>query len=145
MCSSDLAAESNVAEPVAHNGFGECCLQNGDAAAVLAEKLHQIRSFLNIRADSVPVNEFNEANDVLAGAFPHIFTYGKIGLTPGQGITQSLRRTLVVQHDHRVAKEATMIFYLFNQLQRHGVSHNVAARSPRRLGRDQRAGEIERL
>ena len=125
----ERAARSDVAAACDPVGFGELVLENQDAIVTLEARVEQFKRYLNISATVVPLNEFENNELVISGAFPWIFMFGRVGVE----INALMRRTIVLQHSARISKEAMLIFFLFNQLQRHRVTHNVAKASEEQL------------
>ena len=121
----ETASKSDIAAVSDHVGFGECVVENQDPRLELESRLNQIRGLLQVIATTAPLNEFDQNELIISGAFPWIFMFGRVG---GE-INAAFRRTIVLQHDVRVAKESALIFFLFNQMQRHRVTQNVAKAS----------------
>ena len=70
------------------------------------------------------INEFERNEELFATAFPWVFATGQI---PAAGnLKEAERRCLLLRYDHRVEREPALIFLMYNQLQRHGFSYNVA-------------------
>ena len=70
------------------------------------------------------INEFDNNIELLSKCFPWVFATGSL---PGAGkIHPVVRRCLLLRYDHRVEQEPTLLFLLFNQMQRHSFSHNIA-------------------
>ena len=70
------------------------------------------------------LNEFERNEELFATSFPWVFATGNV---PGEGKLREVeRRCLLLRYDHRVEREPLLVFLMFNQMQRHSYSHNVA-------------------
>jgi hypothetical protein len=88
------------------------------------------------RLRNTPANEFEENPELLAGAFPDVYILGarSAGLEQSPGSVDVKRSTRLLRYfDQRAAKNPLLIFFLFNQLQRHAACAKVksSARSHR--------------
>ena len=148
MKSVDRRAEDNCGTDNEHKrafGMSEVVLQGdggGECGRTLETKMQDIRGFLvGIRRHSNPLNEFEENEWILGGCFPWVFIRGAQSLfkivrgrkkgadgeeTRSQKLTGETIRQLLCYYDHRVDEESSLIFLLFNQMQRHRVAVNIA-------------------
>lgn len=76
---------------------------------------------------TTPLNEYAENDILLLGSFPNLFFLGK-KLPMSGPVSQRFRHKLLRQHDQRFSRNHQLLFLLFNQMQRHTVARNVAAR-----------------
>ncbi len=75
-----------------------------------------------------PWNEFEQGDQCLSAAFPTTFLFGKAYGRKGGGLTYKQRRHLLLQHGANAAENSELLFYMFDQLQRHEVLSRVAAK-----------------
>ena len=82
--------------------------------------------------EDIPLNEFDDAGLCLCGAFPHIFMYGIAYDNQADDIkyppARKLHRHLLHQYTTVPASCRELIFYLFDQKQRHATMRNMAAK-----------------
>lgn len=74
-----------------------------------------------------PVNEFSENDVLLIGAFPHLFFLGRKPPTKSS-LSGVYRQRLLRFHDQRFSTNHSLLFLLFNQLQRHTALRKIAAK-----------------
>jgi len=101
--------------------ISDVVLQNQDGKYEEARKIKEAVETLKINAQQVPQNEFDDNNAIVSGAFPWIFPFGLFGR-----IDAAKRELICRQFNDRIAAETTLLFLLFNQMQRHRVTHNIA-------------------
>jgi hypothetical protein len=130
----DNAAESDIARDAAHIGFSDVVLENQEPIDNDASKKAKTLRMLGIDANAAPENEFDDNEGVIAGAFPWVFMFGKVGLGENSGMDNELRKRLLLQYDRRVEREPALIFLLFNQMQRHRATQNIVTAPPDDLG-----------
>lgn len=79
------------------------------------------------RHSNVAINEFNENQIIMYGAFPHLFPFGR-----GYGSTSLLNshqtKHLLKQYSNRFSQDSRLLFTLFDQLQRHTTAQTVSMR-----------------
>jgi len=78
------------------------------------------------RRSEDPVNEFENSNELLVCAFPHVFPYG-VGV-PRSSLSPNFTRYLMLHHSNAFANEPRLYFLLFNQLQRHTNCRSTSLR-----------------
>ena len=70
-----------------------------------------------------PRDEFHDNDRILASCFPTLFLFGTAGPRPTSGsFSTELTTYLMLHHTCRFAQDPRLLFYLFNQTQRHGVT-----------------------
>ena len=78
--------------------------------------------------DSVPINEFTDAEYALCGAFPDVFFYGRAYGRKNGGPTQKKKIHLLYQFTAAPSTCIPLIFYLFDQLCRHETLHGMSVK-----------------
>ena len=73
------------------------------------------------------LNEFTNNDELLYGAFPWLFLFGK-GLCGSGPVPRTHTKYLLQHFNKRFARDHNFIFLLFNQLQRHAASSICSAR-----------------
>ena len=118
------AIGSTLGKDVEDTGFPSVVVDPQGAKKDMLEGSKEAAKILFPKESGAAINEFDE-NEVLLGTlFPWIFATGNI---PREGnMRQDVRRCLLLRYDHRVEREPTLIFLLYNQMQRHSFSRNVA-------------------
>ncbi len=122
----DVAADvGQVGVPVGNGGIqiSDACVGSNAPDYNEAARRKDVLDFLKLSAGNRPVSEFDDNEKLITGAFPWIFPFGKCGR-----VDAARRKLLVSQFDNRI--EPTLIFLLFNQMQRHRVTHNIARSTP---------------
>ena len=134
--SSDEAQHNEAEKPVAHSFVSDSNCDNtpdlvnrrtllGAAMACGIERDKSIR-------ESNPLNEFLDNEDLLTGAFPDVFMFGRLTGTSDQKQSGSLNRKqrlhLLKQFTVRAATTPDLLFFLFNQQQRHEHIRGVNAK-----------------
>ena len=135
-------------------------MRNMDNAERAAESLEALASAFNIdisdnlkkwhegakahwksERESDPVNEFDNAEELLVGSYPHIFMYGK-GYpcstrtksedgnveTKNRPINQKQIQHLLLQYTAHAARSHQVLYYLFDHEMRHSFMKNLSAR-----------------
>ena len=104
-------------------GVPSVVLQSCGPTKNIVEAAKDIRRVL-AKETGGPLNEFEQNEELLATAFPWVFALGDL---PSKGkLTAEIRRALLLRYDHRVEREPTLVFLLFNQMQRHSFACNIA-------------------
>lgn len=128
----DRAMQSDIAAAEAPESGGlqmsHTVVENQSALHNEAKRMAELRAFVRVAAALAPISEFDENDHILGGAFPWVFPFGRVGR-----VTHDRRRTLMMQFDKRISEEPMLIFLLFNQMQRHRVSHNIARSTQEQL------------
>ena len=84
------------------------------------------------KRSSVPLSEFDQNDIIFPGAFPDVFLLGKVYNRAKQGsLSFKQRKHLLLQFTEAAATSQSIIFYMFDQMQRHenirGMSNTVKA------------------
>jgi hypothetical protein len=77
------------------------------------------------RRDSDPLNEFEEMEMILTGAFPEVFLLGK-AYGRCKSLTFAQMRHLLCQFTNAAGKSRELLFYLYDVMSRHSVIYNFA-------------------
>jgi hypothetical protein len=96
--------------------------------------------------DTIPSNEFVCNDQIIMGAFPYLFPLGQgLGRIPNGPVPPSASRRLHLQYDGRFRKQPSLLFLLFNQMQRHSLCHSIAGRFKGNLAEESMKAFIERV
>ena len=78
--------------------------------------------------DAEPMNEFQDMQELLVGAFPQIFLFGKTYTTKTSFPTPQEIEHLLLQYTNAAATNRSLLFYLFDCKSRHSIVQNMAAK-----------------
>ena len=125
----DAAVASNVAEQ-APIGISEVCVEVQDPKLDERAAFKAYRNALGIpTVGTEPINEFDNLEVLLCSAFPWVFALGKI-MPEFRRMDNPMRELILLHHDDRVEDEQSLLFLLFNMMQRHRATHNIARARP---------------
>lgn len=114
-------------------------------AATLRIPIEEIRP-ISAHHDTVPSNEFVCNDQIIMGAFPYLFPIGQgLGRLPNGPVPPSASKRLLLQYDGRFRKQPSLLFLLFNQMQRHSLCHSIAGRFKGNLAEENMRAFIERI
>ncbi|MGL5934880.1 MAG: hypothetical protein ACRCZI_04580, partial [Cetobacterium sp.] len=78
--------------------------------------------------DHQPIDEFTDMQNLLVGAFPHIFLFGSSYKTKQALPTPSELEHLLLQHTNLPATSRELLFYLYDCKSRHLILQNLSAK-----------------
>jgi len=96
-----------------------------------SKETHQTQStskYIRVHQDANPVNEFADDHYLMGGGFPWLFMGFNFGVLSTQGAVLSKRFVDYATEwaDGRFARDPVWAFVVFNQIQRHSVTQQVA-------------------
>lgn len=110
------------------------------------EELRSAGPSVSAHHDNIPSNEFIVNDQIIMGAFPCLFPLGQgLGRLPNGPVSPISSRRLLLQYDGRFRRNPSLIFLLFNQLQRHSLCHSVAGRFKGNIAEEDMNNFIERV
>lgn len=94
----------------------------------IEENAHNVYTVPQTRRKAEPWNEFEKGDECLVAAFPTVFLFGTAYYKKKGTLTTKQRHHLLLQYTANAAKNSELIFYLFDQLQRHETLSRVTAK-----------------
>lgn len=101
--------------------------QTAEALQIKTKKEQKDRLAHISTRDEMPLNEFEQNDHILCGAFPHVFFLGN-AYPSKKGLTSDMVRHLLLQFTNLPATCSALLFFLFNQQCRHQNTSSMAVR-----------------
>ena len=115
--------EKQKAKPRQHNKF-----KGSSPANNPNDYNHLSQTAWHSRRDTEPINEFTDMHNLLVGAFPQVFLFGKsYTKNPSLPLPSELEH-LLLQYTAAAATTRELLFYLFDCKSCHIILRNIAAK-----------------
>lgn len=98
-----------------------------DVAKACFKRIGEHLSTSTSSREENPINEYENSQQDLICAFPHIFLLGNAYGPQKGGLTTKQTYHLLLQHTQYAAKDPSLLAYLFDQRRRHGVNTSISA------------------